>query len=64
MPRTRAFTDNPSAADLDALTRYVEQQQIRPVLSEVLAMHEVVRAHELVERGGIRGRLILDLSKA
>ncbi|GLY17186.1 oxidoreductase [Kineosporia sp. NBRC 101677] len=63
-PRTRAFTNNPSAADLEALTRYVEQKQIRPVVSEVLAMHEVVRAHGLVERGGIRGRLILDLGKA
>jgi NADPH:quinone reductase-like Zn-dependent oxidoreductase len=61
-PRTSAFTNNPSAADLDTLVQYVTEKHILPVVSEVLPMDDVVEANKRVENGGIRGRLILDLS--
>ncbi|WP_028936724.1 NADP-dependent oxidoreductase [Pseudonocardia spinosispora] len=56
-----------SATDTAALTRLAEQAEAGVLtlrVAEVLPASEAVRAHRLLEAGGIRGRLVLDFGEA
>ncbi len=44
---------------LDALRALVERGRLRPAIDSVLPLAEVARAHERLERGGVRGKIVL-----
>ena len=59
--RTRlgAFSNDPSPRELEELTALVEDGTIAPVVSAVLGMDDIVQAHRLLERGGVRGKIVV-----
>lgn len=46
---------------LEALARLVEQGRLEPVVDSVHPLEDVARAHELVEAGGLRGKVVLEV---
>jgi NADPH:quinone reductase-like Zn-dependent oxidoreductase len=63
-PGTLAFSNNPGAAELTALTRAVDDGVLRPVVSEVFAMEAAPQAHRRLERGGVAGRIVLRVQES
>jgi NADPH:quinone reductase-like Zn-dependent oxidoreductase len=49
-----------SRAKLDALRVLIERGQVKPLIDSVMPLYEVASAHERVERGGVRGKVVLD----
>ncbi|WP_376706503.1 zinc-binding dehydrogenase [Actinophytocola algeriensis] len=47
---------------LDEMRPVFERGQVRPVISEVLPLEEVRRAHERLDSGHGTGKTVLDLS--
>ncbi|WP_458189386.1 zinc-binding dehydrogenase [Haladaptatus sp. NG-WS-4] len=47
---------------LDGLRRLAEQGHLEPVVDSVLPLEEVARAHEMVEEGGLTGKIVLDVA--
>lgn len=48
---------------LETLTRWTEQGRFRPVLSDpVFTLDSASRAHEAGERGGVTGKIVIDVS--
>jgi D-arabinose 1-dehydrogenase-like Zn-dependent alcohol dehydrogenase len=50
--------------DKSALERVIalaKEGQLNPRVAIILPMEEATQAHELVEKGGLRGRVVLDL---
>jgi len=45
--------------DLTALFELLRQHQIKPLVAERLPLVEAKRAHELLERGGVMGKIVL-----
>jgi len=50
-------------ARLDEMTRLIERGQIKPVVDEVLHLNEVGKAHERLESGHGRGKVVLRVAK-
>lgn len=48
-----------SGATMARLVRLVDQGLVRPVIDSVLPLERVARAHERLERGGVRGKIVL-----
>jgi NADPH:quinone reductase-like Zn-dependent oxidoreductase len=48
---------NPKAEDLAFLARLVAQGRIRPEIHEVFPLSAIREAHDLSERGGVRGKI-------
>ena len=46
---------------LDALRTLVEQGQLKPVVDSVLPLREVTQAHQRLEEGGVRGKIVLQV---
>ncbi|WP_255499702.1 zinc-binding dehydrogenase [Nocardiopsis sp. Huas11] len=59
--RTRlgAFSNDPSPAELEELAALVDTGTIVPVVSAVLEMDDIARAHRMLERGGVRGKIVV-----
>lgn len=49
----------PFYEDLPKLFELLVEQKIKPVIADVLPLTEAVRAHELLEKGEVRGKLVL-----
>ncbi|WP_320669210.1 NADP-dependent oxidoreductase [Patulibacter defluvii] len=49
----------PDGLELQLLTGTVERGMLRPTVAEVLPLAEAARAHELIEGGAVRGKLVL-----
>ena len=47
-------------AKLDRLRELIERGQIRPVIDSVLPLTEVAKAHERLQQGGVRGKIVLE----
>lgn len=47
---------------LEGLGRLVEQGRLEPYIDSVMALSEVARAHEMVEEGGLSGKVVLDVA--
>jgi NADPH2:quinone reductase len=45
--------------DLAQLLTMLQEKSIRPVVAERLPLHEAGRAHELLERASISGKIVL-----
>lgn len=48
-------------AALEQVVADAEKGVLTPRVAKVLAMTQAAEAHRLVERGGLRGRIVLDL---
>lgn len=48
---------------LDEMTRLIERGQMRPLVDEVLPLHEVGKAHERLESGHGRGKVVLRVAE-
>jgi len=59
--RIRAFSNDPTTADLTELAALVEADTIRPVVDKVWKVDEIVAANVALERGGMRGRQIISM---
>jgi NADPH:quinone reductase-like Zn-dependent oxidoreductase len=56
------FVLSPQYSDkLDALRNLIERDQIRPVIDSVLPWSDIVQAHQRSEKGGMRGKIVLQL---
>ena len=49
---------------LDEITRLIERGQVRPLVSEVLPLNEVAKAHERLDSGHGRGKISLCVTEA
>jgi NADPH:quinone reductase-like Zn-dependent oxidoreductase len=50
-------------AKLEALTKLIERHQLRPVIDSVLSWDQVVLAHQRLEQGGTRGKIVLKFTE-
>jgi NADPH:quinone reductase-like Zn-dependent oxidoreductase len=50
--------------DVQTLFQLLESRQIRPLIERRFALDDIVEAHERIERGGVRGRLVITASDA
>jgi NADPH:quinone reductase-like Zn-dependent oxidoreductase len=50
---------SPDAARLATIATLVERGQLRPVISAELPLEEAAEAHRRIERGGVRGKIVL-----
>jgi len=46
---------------LDALREQIERGRIKPVIDSVLPLEDVAEAHAKMERGGVRGKIVLQV---
>lgn len=63
-PRVVTFSNDPGTAELAELARRVDAGEIRPVVDSVYPMDQIVAAHRRVEAGGVRGKVVIDVSGA
>jgi NADPH:quinone reductase-like Zn-dependent oxidoreductase len=49
-------------AKLNALRVLIEREQIKPLIDSIMPLGAVGKAHERVERGGVRGKVVLNAS--
>lgn len=49
-------------AKLDALTKLIERNQLRPVIDSILPWERVVQAHQRLEQGGMQGKIVLEFN--
>jgi NADPH:quinone reductase-like Zn-dependent oxidoreductase len=59
--RARWITIQPKAEDLAFLARLVEQGRLRPEIHELFPLGRIREAHDLSERGGVRGKIVVRL---
>jgi len=45
--------------DLNALLDLLKQQKIKPLIAQRFPLAEARRAHELLEKGGVAGKIVL-----
>ncbi len=48
---------------LDEMSRLIERGQMRPLVDEVLPLNEVGKAHERLESGHGRGKVVLRVAE-
>ena len=48
---------------LNSLTRLIDRKQLFPIIDRVMLLSSVVEAHQLLEQGGIRGKIILQIGE-
>ncbi len=48
---------------LDALTKLIERAQLRPVIDSIISWDQVIQAHQRLEQGGTRGKIVLEFIK-
>ena len=48
--------------DLIALLELLQQKKIKPLIAQRFPLAEARRAHELLEQGGVVGKIVLDVS--
>lgn len=58
--RVHFFSAAPMRATMAALTRYVEQGALRPIIDSVYRLEDIALAHTCVEAGGGRGKRVLN----
>lgn len=44
---------------LDALRQLIERGLVRPVIDTVMPLSQVAKAHERLEAGGVKGKIVL-----
>lgn len=51
-------------AKLDSLAQLIERGLLRPVVDSVMPWEQIVQAHERLERGGLRGKIVMRFSES
>jgi NADPH:quinone reductase-like Zn-dependent oxidoreductase len=46
-------------ADCEAILRLLAEKQVRPVIAETLPLEDAAKAHEMLERGHVTGKIVL-----
>lgn len=59
--RIRFFSGNPQADLLAELARLTDNGTIHPVVDTVFPLSKIANAHQALEQGGIRGKLVLQI---
>ena len=62
--RGTAFLVSPKAATLEELTKLVEAKRLKPIVSQVLPLADAAKAHEKIETGHTRGKIVLKVANA
>jgi NADPH:quinone reductase-like Zn-dependent oxidoreductase len=47
-------------SDQQAVVRLLAQREIKPAVAAVMKLSEITQAHEMLEAGGVRGRIVLE----
>ncbi len=58
----RAFSGNPTATLFAELGRWVAAGAIRPKVDRVFPVSEVAAAHRALQQGGVRGKVVIEMS--
>jgi NADPH:quinone reductase-like Zn-dependent oxidoreductase len=53
---------DPKASVLEELTRLIDTKKVTPVVSQVLPLSEVVKAHEQIATRHTRGKIVLKVT--
>ena len=61
--RGQSIRTDPKANVLEELTRLIEAKKIVPVVSQVLPLNEVVKAHEQIATRHTRGKIVLQVAE-
>jgi NADPH:quinone reductase len=48
---------------MEALRNLIEQEQLHPVIDSVLPLNQAAKAHQQLERGGVKGKIVLEVSE-
>lgn len=59
--RATGFSVSPDARTLAAITRLIEQGQVRPHIDRVFGLADAAEAHRVQESGHVRGKLVLSV---
>ncbi len=46
---------------LDMIRTLIERGQLKPVIDSVMPLSDVIKAHEKIEAGGVRGKIVLEV---
>ena len=46
---------------LDVIRGLIEKNQIKPVIDSVMLLKDVAQAHKKIEKGGVRGKIVLEI---
>ncbi|MFW5420711.1 NAD(P)-dependent alcohol dehydrogenase [Nocardiopsis sp. CNT-189] len=57
--RLSPFSNDPSPQELEELAALVDEGAVKPVVAAVLSMDDIAQAHRMLERGGVRGKIIV-----
>lgn len=61
--RARFFRGRPRTPLLAELARLAESGGVRPIVDEVYALDDVAAAHARLERGGVRGKIVIRVAE-
>jgi NADPH:quinone reductase-like Zn-dependent oxidoreductase len=53
----------PDGHDLDKISKLIETGDLKAMIREVFPLEQAAAAHERLERGGVRGKLVLEVSE-
>ncbi|HEX2644850.1 MAG TPA: NADP-dependent oxidoreductase [Thermoanaerobaculia bacterium] len=62
--RSRMIMVHPDGADLDEISGWVTRGLLRPVIDQVFPLEEIRQAHEAVESGHTRGKVVIRVEGA
>lgn len=62
--RVKLFSNDPSADRIAELARSVEAGDVRPVTDTVFPLADIAEAHRRLERGGVRGKFVIEVRGA
>ena len=49
----------PDGAQLGEIAKLIDSAKLKPVIDRILPLREAQRAHELSQRGHVRGKIVL-----
>jgi alcohol dehydrogenase len=53
----------PSGSDLDVIAQMINDGKIRMIIDRVYSMKAVRQAHEYMESGLVRGKIVIDIER-
>jgi NADPH:quinone reductase-like Zn-dependent oxidoreductase len=60
--RAAFVATEPDGATLRAISQLIDDKAVRPLVQEVVPLAEAARAHAMLEAGGVRGKVVLDVA--
>lgn len=47
---------------MDILRELIERGQIKPVIDSVISLSDIPKAHQMLEKGGVRGKIVVEIA--